>query len=374
MTDDRATVEVVIDTDGRVEIHGWKTVEEARNLAKRLGLPAAFVLARCEGLSAEDVDRVSGRARILGYAVRVVGEPEAETGAPGQEEEVETEAAPPPRRTAPWILVAPLVLVILILLAVPIRDRMYRSYRPMPSIGDVVARVESPSPPVSGMRELIDPDDSNYLSFAMGEKVLRVNNFLIEQGYCLRLHGQGAVPLPDLAGPGSGVLVVHVDAGRSSPDQLYVTAILRGGVKTAVRDVFMEVHPAVVADPPEGYAEGEGIVYDSKKTFQRLAHIRTGGRLERTPRGLRVDAGAFNAALVEDVSPGLRALLEAGWPHEEGATAAEPGVQFYLDRVELFPWEGDDGPGRRQRYGEIGLFRLAGVAFGGVYVRNGGAS
>lgn len=370
MTDDRATVEVVIDRDGRVEIHGWKTVEEARNLAKRLGLPAAFVLARSEGLSAEDVDRVSGRARILGYAVRVVAEQQEEAGAPGAEEEVETEAAPPPRRTTPWILVAPLVLVTLILLAVPIRDRMYRSYRPMPSIGDVVARVESPSPPVSGMHELIDPDDSNYLSFALGEKVLRVNNLLIDQGYCLRLHGEGAVPLPSLAGGESGVLVVHVDTGRSSPDQLYVTAILKGGVKTAVRDVFMEVHPAPVGEAPGDYAEGDGIAYDSKKTFQDLTRIRTGGRLERTPRGLRVDAGAFNAALVEDVSPGLRALLEAGWPHEEGATAATPGVQFYLERVELFPWQGDDGPGRRQRYGEIGLFHLAGVAFGGVYVQN----
>jgi len=384
MSEDKTTIQVVIDKQGRVEIHGWKDVEEARQLAKRLGVPAAFPVVRAEGLSPEEVDRISGRARILGYGVTVL-EGGVEATAPAAATPAEPEAGTPERphrRAAPWILVVPLVLVGLILLAVPIRDRMYRSYHPVPSMAAAIELARSSPPPASGMRALLDPDDSRYIALAVGEAATRVGDCLLDQGYCLRLHGVGAGSLDTLLGSGGGVLVFRIDLGRSSPDLLHVEEILRGQEKVAnpagtspTAGMLLEVHPATVTQAPEGYPDGSGIVFDRKKSFQDLPRIRTGGRLERTERGLRLDAGAFKAALSWNLSPGLRTLLGPFWPEGDGANRppADMHPVFYLDRVELYPWKTDDGPGPRQLYGEIGRFRLAGVAFGDVYVENDGA-
>jgi hypothetical protein len=189
-----------------------------------------------------------------------------------------------------------------------------------------------------------------------------------------------------------------------------VDRILRNGIETEERDVVMEIHPLDSIVPPLGYPDGSRIVFDRKGTFERLTRIAAPGRLERTERGLRVAGGQFNVALTEKTSPLMAIFLAEFLPPEtsvidtagapglgedavveaeagkgtegdvgevegdavvEGETDAKEGSPvFYLALEETFDWGSKKEPGKRQLYGEIGLARLDGVYWKGVYISN----
>ena len=363
-------IRVVVDGKGTVQISGFASDEEAAKAAKQLGISGHYPALQVDNLPPEKLEQISGRARILGFTL--VDAAEAQGGPPS--EGIRGSAAEiggPRRGISKRVLALVFLIPVVALGGAVLRDHLDRDYSPVPSLSEAVQLVLSPAPRVSGLASLINPPDSPYVSFAAGDWSRLAGASAILQGHYLKLRDLKAGSIERLlVYQPSTILSFRVNTWKSEVDALHVDEILRDGIKTDESDVTMEVYPLDVTETPEGYADGGDIVFDRKKTFEDLERFVATGQLQRTERGLRITSDGYKVALVEEITPGLSALLEdrlaaAG---EEGN--AGEGLLFYLSFEEAFPWGTGEKPDRRQLYEEIGVARLDGVESSGLYLRN----
>lgn len=362
-------IEVVVDKRGTVQIRGFASDEEAAKAAKQLGISGHYPALQVDDLSPDKLEKIVGRARILGFAVVETGEAAsaADEGPLLPAVEADTPRRGFPKRALAWIV----IIAVVALGAVVVRDHLQRDYSPVPTLSAAVDLVRNPPPRASGLASLLNPPDAQYISFEARDWMGLAGTSAILQGHYLKLRRLKAGSIERLLGDrSSGVLEFRIDAWQSDVAAIHVDEILRDGIETGEADLTMEVYPLDVTNAPQGYAAGDDIEFDRKKTFENLERFTVAGRLQRTERGLRIVSDRFNVALDEEIDPGLRAVIEdrLGTPAEN--SGGGEGPVYYLSFTEAYPWDTEEGPGWRQLYEEIGVARLDGVLTGGLYLNN----
>jgi hypothetical protein len=368
----KPAIRVVVDKTGTVEVTGPTSPEEFAKTAERLGLKSAHTLLRQEA-TPQVMDHVIGRSRILGYDLVVVDPQAAADAGPV--------SAPPRRRGAGsvvgFVTIPAMVLAlgaVLTGIGTGVRDELVHEYSPVASLRTVESMVEQAPPARPWYKNLLNPDDTRYVSVPVQNAVLLGDKEAIWDSHMVTIPDLSAASIKDLIGDG-GNLVFHLDTRKSEPNRLYVDEILRNGAPTGETRLWLDLKPVAVGTPPVArYDDGSGILFDSKDTFEGMVRFRTGGYLERTEDGFRITGDAFRVALTPEMTPELAKFLgpfirPAGTAFADEGTPPPP-LMFYLNMQEVFPWSTDGTPDRRQTNQEIGVAHLDGVQLGDLYLAN----
>jgi hypothetical protein len=277
-------------------------------------------------------------------------------------------------------IVAPFIVLVVgaILLGAAwiVRDHVHQDYRKVGGVKDVLILASRTAPASGGIGALVNPSDDQYVSFATrGWQFWEGKSGMTEDHY-LRLPDLQAASLEQLVKGerGAASLLFRIDLGKSEGSRFQVASIDRGGMESGEPPQVIEIYamklgqaPLVASLPREGaYVDGKDIAFDRTKTFNSLQRVMVTGRLERSGEDLRIAGDTYKVVLSPEMDPGLRAILEDVLFYKPQAR-----IKMFVDVEEIYPWEVEGEPARRQTEKEIGRAHLQGVQLGKVFVVNG---
>lgn len=275
---------------------------------------------------------------------------------------------------APFIVLA--VGAVLLGAAWVIRDYAHEDYRKVGGVKDVLVLAARTGPEAGGIGALLNPSDDQFVSFSTrGWQFWEGKSGMTEDHY-LRFPDLQAGSLEQLVkgDRGAASLLIRVDLGKSEGSRFRVSSIDRGGMESSEPPQMIEIHamnlgqaPLIASTPRErAYVDGKDIVFDRTKSFNSLPRIMVTGRLERSGEHLRIAGEKYKVVLSPEMDPGLRAILEDVLFYKPQAR-----IKMFVDMEEIYPWEAEGKPARRQTEQEIGMARLQGAQLGKVFVVNG---
>lgn len=245
-------------------------------------------------------------------------------------------------------------------------DHANRSYSPVGSVAEVVARADRPVAEPAGITGLIKPDDTRYVGLQVRSWQFWGEKGAITQNHYLVLPGLRAGSIEELVkgDRGAAALNFHIDLSRTQGDIYHVDEILRGGVETGETNLDLGIYPLDISGCPaistsgeEGtYRESNQVAYDRTSSFKDLTRFVVRGRLQVTDGRYWIQGKNFNVALEGNWSPGLGEFLKN--------TANTPVSEKFTYYLTLRKAE------KRQMTREIGSARIDGVLVGDLYIRN----